>query len=104
MDKREKVIKGLKCCINGERTEPDCEHCPYSEIDGTCTTLHKLHADVLALLKAQEQEPIAPIRRSAHAQGADDVWYVCGKCYALLGDNPDKIQFCANCGREVKWG
>lgn len=55
------------------------------------------------LLKAQEQEPIVPIRRSAHAQGADDIWYECGKCGAFLGVNPYSKQLCAECGRAVKW-
>ena len=54
-------------------------------------------------LKAQEQEPIVPIRRSAHAQGADDVWYECGKCGEFLGVNPYSKQFCANCERRIKW-
>lgn len=98
-EKREKVIRGLKA-----HGYTDCTHCPYW---GTghfgLSECKQLARDAFALLKAQEQEPIVPIRRSAHAQGADDVWYECGKCGKFLGVNPYSKQFCANCGREVKW-
>ena len=54
MDKLEKVIKGLECCINEHKNITDCEHCPYSEIDEGCTSLDDLHSDTLDLLKAQQ--------------------------------------------------
>lgn len=83
MDKREKVIKGLECCINEERAEPDCEHCPYGEIMGTCLNLYKLHGDALALLKAQE-----PIEARLH---------LCESCTKQYPDcNSDYIEF--GCG------
>ena len=48
MDKCEKVIKGLECCI---KRDPDdktrCGECPY---EGAC--LNRLKLDALALLKA----------------------------------------------------
>ena len=51
---REKVIKGLECCI---KRDPDdkmrCGECPY---EGAC--LNRLKADALALLKAQEPRVI----------------------------------------------
>lgn len=50
MTDREKVIKGLECCI---KRDPDdktrCGECPY---EGAC--LNRLKSDALALLKAQE--------------------------------------------------
>lgn len=53
MSEREKVIKGLECCR--ANLLPRCEECPYANIDeGTCFTMDRLHADALALLKAQE--------------------------------------------------
>lgn len=53
MTDREKVIKGLECCR--ANLLPRCEECPYANIDeGTCFTMDRLHADALALLKAQE--------------------------------------------------
>jgi len=48
---REKVIKGLECCVNdfGE-----CELFPYDEGLGKTVCGKQLYADALALLKAQE--------------------------------------------------
>ena len=55
MDKLEKVINGLECCI---KHNPDdktrCGECPY---DGAC--LNRLKSDALALLKAQEARVIS---------------------------------------------
>lgn len=54
-EKLEKVIKGLECCILGNKHEPDCDVCPYSAgYNDTCDTMDEIHADALALLKAQE--------------------------------------------------
>lgn len=51
---REKIIKGLECCI---KRDPDdktrCGECPY---EGAC--LNRLKLDALALLKAQEPRVI----------------------------------------------
>ena len=50
MEKREKVIKGLECCIlHDPDDKPRCESCPY---DGAC--VNRLKRDALKLLKAQE--------------------------------------------------
>lgn len=98
MKSRDDVIKGLECCIDYE-----CNVCHYGDDggaeDGCCS--YELKKDALALLKAQE--PIVPIRCSAHAHGSDDVWYECGKCGEFLGVNRYSKQFCAKCGRPVKW-
>lgn len=48
---REKVIKGLKCCV---RNFGDCGNCSYDEGRGNCGCGKQLYADALALLKAQE--------------------------------------------------
>lgn len=51
---REKVVKGLECCMTSKAT-PICEECPYSATDlGTCYALDALHRDALELLKEQE--------------------------------------------------
>ena len=51
MDKREKVIKGLECCMVGDGNSPDCEICPYATVgDDTCQTMDALFSDALALL------------------------------------------------------
>lgn len=101
MTDSEKVVNGLECC---NPNEYHCGVCPYDDGYESCARCKPaLHSDAIYLLKAQEHEPIVPIRRSAHAQGADDVWYECGKCGEFLGVNPYSKQFCANCGRAVKW-
>lgn len=90
---RTKVIKGL-----GEALTLLAEYVPGERYlgyaPGACL-------DAIELLKAQE--PIVPIRCSAHAHGSDDVWYECGKCGEFLGVNRYSKQFCAKCGRAVKW-
>lgn len=53
---REKVLKGLKCCINadGKPLDHNCEECPYAIIDGTCISVIPLMEDALQLLKEYE--------------------------------------------------
>ena len=53
MTKREKVIKGLECCI---MRNPDdklrCVSCPYKDPEAYC--LNRLKADALEILKGEE--------------------------------------------------
>lgn len=52
MPDREKVIKGLECCMVGDGHSPKCELCPYATVgDDTCQTMDALFADALALIK-----------------------------------------------------
>lgn len=97
---REKVIKGLECCM----VPPDlCDICPYA---GTGDETHhrdycnvKLIKDAIALLKAQE--PVEPtIGRCEEYDGHDSWWYQCGKCGTPIDYN-DK--YCRMCGQAVKW-
>lgn len=104
MTELENVVKGLECCLTASMGEPICPTCTYRYDEngvetGDCEI--NLLKDAIALLKAQE--PIVPIRCSAHAHGSDDVWYECGKCGEFLGVNRYSKQFCAKCGRPVKW-
>lgn len=89
MDRLEKVIKGLECCI---KRNPDdktrCGECPY---ESAC--LNRLKADAIALLKVQE--PVEPILRG----GIGGYWY-CSACNYQISRG-DK--FCRYCGRAVKW-
>lgn len=56
MPDREKVIKGLECCVSGNTAICERLGCPYADehegIGDTC--IDTLMADALALLKAQE--------------------------------------------------
>lgn len=58
MTEREKVIKGLECCLEDEARDLKCwedgdyPECPYNDrVDGC---MGRLNRDALALLKAQE--------------------------------------------------
>ena len=93
MADREKVIKGLECCI---KRDPDdktrCGECPY---EGAC--LNRLKSDALALLKAQE--PVEPVFH-ANITLESSVWR-CGACnVALLFRDQN---YCHSCGKPVKW-
>lgn len=100
MPDREKVIKGLECCIiyvncgaNGG--------CPYKTgVDEKC--LETVMKDALAMLKAQE--PVKPV--------VDIDTWKCGNCghalehQQLLGDNVllhEQYDYCPMCGKAVKW-
>lgn len=65
MTDREKVIKGLECCINDKPFyHAHCTECPYNGLIpdslGGCT---KLYCDALELLKEQEQRLINEYKR-----------------------------------------
>lgn len=85
---REKVIKGLECCVNdlGE-----CELCPYDEGMGKLACGKNLYSDALTLLKAQE--PVEP-------KPYDGFSYLCGKCERVISG---KYSNCPWCGQAVKW-
>jgi ribosomal protein S27AE len=101
MPYREKVIKGLECCIWKEQ-QGKCEECPYYLTLCIKKDAYQLKEDALALLKAQEPvEPVVDI----------DTWK-CGKCghtlehQELLGDNilfHEQYNYCPECGQAVKW-
>ena len=96
---KEKVIRAMECCAVGA----ECDHCPYSSMNQSGHEgCYQMHADALALLKAQE--PVEP-------KLDVDEWR-CGNCghklehQELLGDNVlfhEQYNYCPNCGRAVKW-
>ena len=100
-DKREKVIKGLECCMGEGQCCGMCDNCPYNTDKMRCD-LATLHQEALELLKAQGPvEPVVDI----------DTWK-CGNCghtlehQELLGDNVlfhEQYNYCPDCGRPVKW-
>ena len=95
MPDREKVIKGLECCLgaNDCDVEPK-EDCPYK---GMCLCAMALHLDVFALLK--EQEAVKPKSKSRHGANAQ-IQHFCGNCMTMLYGKP---KYCSECGKMVKW-
>ena len=100
MPDREKVIKGLECCLGTNDCDIDPrEDCPYK---GMCLCAMALHLEVLELLK--EQEPVKAV-----ADGEDS--YMCNNCGTVIGWaewEPGGIEevrykFCPECGRQVQW-
>ena len=97
MNDREKVIKGLECCL-----KDDCDNCPYydPEVDHDCDYFGKclrgnMYRDALALLKAQE-----PIRPNEIRHGNVFMYYQCPACTSALRVVD---RYCSQCGRAVKW-
>lgn len=95
MPDKEKVIKGLECCLgaNDCDVEPE-EDCPYK---GMCLCAMALRLDVLALLK--EQEAVEP-RIQTDFDGKGTWWYICGSCNNAISP---KDKYCRECGKMVKW-
>lgn len=91
MTEREKVIKGLECCIKHDPDDkPRCNECPY---DGAC--LNRLKYDALALLQAQ-----GAVKVKIKCNTGMTHWYACGACDASV-DRGDR--FCRRCGRVLVW-
>ena len=96
MTDREKVIKGLECCMS----EKICNSpCPYKgQCDDGGYYFSKAIEDAIVLLEAQE--PIAPklIKMYPH-----DI-YECGNCkHRSVGSKDYKAKYCPECGKTVKW-
>lgn len=104
MTDREKVMKGLECCLDCK--DDNCPaDCPYMEDcfpDGTAlTAIYPVLTDAYELLKMQEPKPMLDI--------ADSVLHsaVVGKCPScgetLLSQEDKPTRFCRYCGQEVTW-
>ena len=94
MPDREKVIKGLECCIESDRECICPDKCPYAdaeEIEDRCETQVKLEA--LALLNDQTAE-------AEMEGGGSSWWFACGECRGAI-DSQDK--YCRHCGRRIIW-
>lgn len=89
---RDKVLKGLECCI---KRDPDdkmrCGECPY---EGAC--LNRLKADALALLKAQEPKPVKRWNTKEASPYCPNI----DACGRLLEEG---WAYCPYCGQAVKW-
>lgn len=96
MPDREKVIKGLECCISNAHNK-----CPYWDKDNVhplpCSD--RLHADALALLKEQENG----VSAKEIKMYPGNVW-ACGNCgHVAVGSADYKAKYCPECGRRVQW-
>ena len=112
MTDREKVIKGLECCIpyESEGNEHLCiydddynPNCPYRGTGSygvSCMT--KLMRDALALLKAREPDETRLVRHYSRPNVYADLWLHCEKCGGRVDDRY-KPKFCPECGRKVNW-
>ena len=94
---REKVIKGLECCIrHGENAEVGCgrkDECPYEQNGLKCWL--DLNRDALAMLK--EQEAVEPKVEKAILDYQS--WhYICGDCGGQIDIHDN---YCRHCGRVV---
>lgn len=102
MSDREKVLRGLECCIRKMEGQRVCDECPYDE-DFNCLGCSVVLRQAVALLR--EQEPQEP-----HYCEADDSW-ICGNCGETVGYgefnpggiDPVRNKYCPECGRKVKW-
>lgn len=100
---REKVIKGLECCLpmTTRNGFGDCKNCPYDReitLGGdVCECCHELMMDALELVNRQE-----PVTVIDMILGIDGWGGYCPVCGSFLLEHHNK-HFCGNCGRKVKW-
>ena len=100
MPNREKILKGLECCLgsNDCDIEPE-ENCPYK---GQCLCAMALHYDILTLLK--EQKPVKPIITPWMTDDDDEPIVLkkeCGKCgWQFFTEKP---KYCEECGTPIDW-
>lgn len=116
MTDREKVIRGLECCLpTGLVKSGDaCNQCPYGSLDkrhsdGYC--IRKIMEDALELLK--EQEPVAHAAwlcketSTAYDLYGVKTWaakYKCSKCgstHRAIEAHMSSYSYCPNCGARM---
>lgn len=96
MDKMEKVVKGLECCLSTDLNDCTPMRCPYFGFCGGHGAPDEMLHDAFDLLKAQE--PVRPVHDTSY--GARPWWFVCGNCKLSVDEDQ---KYCPNCGRAVKW-
>ena len=99
-----KVIRGLETCKE-ETINCDDAECPYLNARKGFRCFFELHDDALALLK--KHEPLAPVQDGNGALICGNQTLGCGVVgmYDVeTGKVTEKISnYCAFCGRKVKW-
>ena len=107
MADRQKVIKGLECCV---KHFGECKLCPYGNGFCNCDCGKQLYADALTLLK--EQEPVEPhcTKLEYMVNGMPYVVHhaECPRCIenglTLWDAEIEKgATYCKRCGQAVKW-
>lgn len=95
MTDRENVIRAMECCAVGA----ECDHCSYSPMNKFgYEGCYQMHADALALLKAQETVKPKEVKMYPSDQ------YACGSCgHVSVGSKDYHAKYCPECGRKVKW-
>ena len=107
MNDKEKVIKGLECCIQCETQTAwgfVCTECPYIKDNHLETCTASLFRDTLELLK--EQESVEPIATDSGVR----IEYNCGSCgrwfcykSKIHPEMDFRTRYCPHCGRKAKW-
>lgn len=109
MSDREKVIKGLECCIKKMEGQRVCDECPYDE-DFNCLGCSVALRQALALLR--EQEPVnvvmvQNIQTNTYDWGEETeirTDFFCPDCKEIIASGwTSKFHYCPWCGRAVKW-
>lgn len=122
MTEREKVIKGLECCMSEKMCHSPCPYNGECEYGGYYYS--KAIEDALALLKAQDNTVCTKERCPVNASAISDdcnvktcpwrteavvprlvknrPWFECPVCGRLLLSHKD--HYCSGCGKRVKWG
>lgn len=91
---REKVIKGLECCIKSDKECMCRDNCPYDDDDNdVCETLVKLDALKLIEELLKEQEAVKPRVSSVEQR--------CGNCNKVI--EMDGWKACPWCGKPILW-
>lgn len=94
---REKVVKGLQCCMGeGVEDTPGCEDCPYCDNGDTCDSIRPLYADALNLIA----RPVAVWQYYTNDEGK--ARWRCSACGKICRRDPRDKKFCSTCGAEMR--
>ena len=103
---REKVIKGLECCMVGDGHSPKCELCPYATVgDDTCQTMDELFTDAHALLKAPMYTngyEYMPVINAFWVEETDrENHWRCSNCGKVQGITSIAMKYCPECAARM---
>ena len=92
---REKVLKGLQCCVHSEDTGECPDECPYYDKCWVDEDLYvSLHKDALELLKDEPSLVLNIVKFNCYHGD-------CPACGKRIHYNFTK--YCPRCGKRVKW-